>query len=314
MNSAAAIMFKKLKLIDEQEIQRLVEKQLRDYDPVIRTLGKLQTEMDSVLNRTDLSPEEKQALYQANLCKFLSMKNLDTKSNSLAKSTAIPPTDATKFLPGAAATSLRPLVNPDSVSDMSIFDTALNEAPAAAANAEFAPVNPVPSVFSNSAKDLSDEYPKSLSIDFNKIKGLKRHMSDKVNNIKDLIESNPNRIGVQNETGEIILDGKAIEKSSFYDLIKSLFVEDNKANLNGSRKFIDTLASMINSNSKNNIKDFCSRRETKRLLEESGSTTSTSIQKGTGHFESRKRKKYLNPTPPRFGSPPGKAIKVLYLY
>ena len=316
MNSAANI-FKKLKLIDEQEIQRLVEKQLKEYDPVLRTLGKLQREMDSVLDRDDLSAEDKQGLYQANLGKFLSMKNISGTSKAPTDPTPPPllptPTIAVSTTSKSAAEASP---KADSHSDISISD------PAPAAHLESNP-----DILSNSlaVKDQFDEPLKTVSIDFNKIKGLKPTSMTKVNNLKELIESNPNRMRVKDDTGEIIIDGNVVENSSFYDLIKSLYVDDKKSNLTGNRKFLDTLSNMINSDpQKIESANFVSRRDVKKILDEIGSasmmstssatsTSSSSLsQKGSGHFENRKRKE-IHPISTG-KKPPGKAIKVLYLY
>ena len=50
---------KELKLVDDHELQQLIEKQIRQYDPRIRSMALLEKEMGSALNREDLTPEEK---------------------------------------------------------------------------------------------------------------------------------------------------------------------------------------------------------------------------------------------------------------
>ena len=61
-NNSMAI-FKKLKLVDEMELERLIEKQLRQYDPKIHSMALMKKEMDQALARQDLVPEEKLALF-----------------------------------------------------------------------------------------------------------------------------------------------------------------------------------------------------------------------------------------------------------
>ena len=39
-------LFKKLKLVDEHELEQLIEKQIRQYDPRIRSMALLQKEME----------------------------------------------------------------------------------------------------------------------------------------------------------------------------------------------------------------------------------------------------------------------------
>ena len=67
---ASSNLFKKLKLIDEHEIQRLVEKHLRQYDPSSRTLANLHQDMDMVIQRDDITPEERIALLKATQNRF----------------------------------------------------------------------------------------------------------------------------------------------------------------------------------------------------------------------------------------------------
>ena len=64
MNQGA--LFKKLKVIDEQEVGRMVEKYLRQYDPALRLLANTHQEMGSILARNDLTPEEKFSLFKCN--------------------------------------------------------------------------------------------------------------------------------------------------------------------------------------------------------------------------------------------------------
>jgi len=67
--------FKKLKLVSEDELQRLKEKQIRDYDPKIKKLAFLQSEMDLLLNEdSGLNTEERLKLFQAAQQRFESFK------------------------------------------------------------------------------------------------------------------------------------------------------------------------------------------------------------------------------------------------
>jgi hypothetical protein len=70
MNTSSA-MFKRLKLLDEQELDRLIEKQIRQYDPNLRGMVAMRKEMDEVMGREDLNPEERIALYKSAQQRFL---------------------------------------------------------------------------------------------------------------------------------------------------------------------------------------------------------------------------------------------------
>ena len=74
--------FKKMKLVGEDELQRFKEKQIRDYDPKIRTLAFLQSEMDAILNAdSDLNAEEKLKLFQIAQNRYDSFKKQSAVTN-----------------------------------------------------------------------------------------------------------------------------------------------------------------------------------------------------------------------------------------
>jgi len=54
--------FQKMKLVEEGELLRLKDKQIRDYNPQIRSMSFYQNEIDDILNDTKLTPEQKFAL------------------------------------------------------------------------------------------------------------------------------------------------------------------------------------------------------------------------------------------------------------
>ena len=58
-------LYQKLRLVDDTELQRLIEKRLRDYNPTLTKRANLQLEMLGALERRDLPAEERLALYNA---------------------------------------------------------------------------------------------------------------------------------------------------------------------------------------------------------------------------------------------------------
>ena len=57
-NSSKQSYVKKV-LVDEAELERLQQRQLRDYSPELASLSRLKADMDSILRRSGLSPQEK---------------------------------------------------------------------------------------------------------------------------------------------------------------------------------------------------------------------------------------------------------------
>ena len=46
-------------LVDEAELDRLQQRQLREYYPELASLSRLKSDMDSIIRRSGLSPQEK---------------------------------------------------------------------------------------------------------------------------------------------------------------------------------------------------------------------------------------------------------------
>ena len=46
-------------LVDEAELDRFQQRQLREYSPELASLSRLKSDMESILRRSNLSPQEK---------------------------------------------------------------------------------------------------------------------------------------------------------------------------------------------------------------------------------------------------------------
>ena len=66
--------FLKKVLIDEGELDRLQQRQLRDYSPELQSMARLQTQMAEVLSRKDLSPQEKLSMLSGQQSRFDKIK------------------------------------------------------------------------------------------------------------------------------------------------------------------------------------------------------------------------------------------------
>ncbi len=64
--------------MSEDEINRLKSKQITQYDPQVRTMAFLQTEIDDILTRKDLAPESIMALFQSAQNRYHSLKRKRT--------------------------------------------------------------------------------------------------------------------------------------------------------------------------------------------------------------------------------------------
>ncbi len=77
--------FQKARLVNEEELSRLVEKQIREYNPNLRILGQIQLQQESILNNPKLSADEKLHLFKKLQQRFSYMKH-----TALAAPIAVP--------------------------------------------------------------------------------------------------------------------------------------------------------------------------------------------------------------------------------
>ena len=56
---AASKSYVKKVLVDEAELDRLQQRQLREYSPELASLSRLKSDMDNILRPSNLSPQEK---------------------------------------------------------------------------------------------------------------------------------------------------------------------------------------------------------------------------------------------------------------
>ena len=84
--------FIKKVLIDEGELDRLQQRQLRDYSPELQSMARLQTQMAEVLARKDLSPQEKLNMLSGQQSRFDKIKkDVGVLSGGPAPTPAIAP-------------------------------------------------------------------------------------------------------------------------------------------------------------------------------------------------------------------------------
>lgn len=105
-------LYKKLKLVDEDELHRLIEKQIREYNPELKAMVDRKLDMHKVLDQKDLTPEQKLLLLDANKQQFSQYQNkanfnLSSKDQTLP--TPLPPPPQ----PPPIEPSLSAVIEPD---------------------------------------------------------------------------------------------------------------------------------------------------------------------------------------------------------
>ena len=83
--------FRKFKLMSDEEIDRLKQKQLTEYNPELRTLAHLQTEIEGALERNGADTDEaKYALLQTLQNRFKAVKATAAPTQPVGLSTILP--------------------------------------------------------------------------------------------------------------------------------------------------------------------------------------------------------------------------------
>ena len=67
--------FRKVRLVDENELSRLVEKRIKEYNPNLNVLGRLQLQQDSILNEPELTSEDKLNIFKSLQNRFTNIKS-----------------------------------------------------------------------------------------------------------------------------------------------------------------------------------------------------------------------------------------------
>jgi len=293
-------LFKKYRLVDENEIERIIEKRLRQYDPTIHSMALMKKEMTDNLTQQNLFPEEKLALYKANQNRFGQLNKGFTTVNP-ATSTV-------------TSTSLKPITTIQSQMIQpadSISKTSLN---LSTSNADIAPLEDQSDddkeLIINAAQEINkfDHIAHGSAIDNSVIKNLHPRYSDKSSALINFLQQFSNRIAYDSKTHEAIIDGVQIPKSSISHLISSLYVKPEKLNLKGAEEFKTTFANLLSTEFKGKISSLVSQRPTIKnldnLMKQNGK------QKGKGIPAFFKRKLLSSSLSP----PPGKSIRLLKLY
>ena len=286
--SASSAIFKRLKLLDEQELDRLIEKQIRQYDPNLRGMVAMRKEMDEVMCREDLNPEERIALYKSAQQRFLKLRPTCTTDTTIIAAQPAPLIPALPASPAHGPTAQKAVEKP----------------------MENARISLASSSTSNPNQELNAQPEGKVKIP--------TRSKQKYDNLCSLIKGNTDLISLNSSTNELVLDGQTIPKSNFHNLISSLYSSDPKLNLEGEEVFHKALSKLIYRRGKGDPEEFVSRTSKVNQIaklkgDESdsvkGMDTGTVKQKGQGL---KRKNQFLNlhSSPP----PPGKSVKVLYLY
>ncbi|KAF0147100.1 MAG: hypothetical protein FD143_3110 [Ignavibacteria bacterium] len=307
---------KKLKLVDEQELTRLIEKQIRQYDPGLKVLANLRQEMDTVMEREDLLPEEKLALYKSAQLRFVKVKPV--LSSNLSSLVQLPtpshgPDHANPIGPLVAPAD--PMVAPSHVDPGVPIYAHADDLQKVAGSGP-----PVQLLDEEDAKEhvLNVKQEPSLQI------VVEPKYSKKLATLTSLLSENSSLISYDPGNGEMKIRGQNIKGSQYGDLVRALFHSSKNYNLNGQDKFFTALKEVFSGNTKHTPSELIVKKEYLSHFP-LPSTSSTSVEPTTSTSSTNTRHASSQPQHGKGGRlvshpfsctfrPPGKKLKLLKCY
>ena len=208
----SANQFRKVAFFEHDELKRIIQQQIKEYNPQLASMANLQAEMENDLTRKDLDADKKLKLYQAAKHRFDDIKN-DTN-----------------------VMTCNPLKTTTSTSQTK--------------NAVIPPPAPAPAIDSAVAKEEYDEEDtleeESDDDEHGKvdISCLEYQLPDrfqkKHEQLLEFLKKHQNKISAH-KNGSLILNGQIIDGSLFTDLIRSFYLANHSHNLLGRHRLLKVL-------------------------------------------------------------------------
>ena len=200
--------FQRMRLMRDEEYERLRQKQISSYDPELRVLARLEDERRSVLDSTQLNDSEKVALMNHIGSRMKEVRAINKNEEmvaGIAKKAAAPL--------GVALAAAGPVA----------------VAGASATSGEEA--------VDTKAGDLLKEKRELL------LNNLPSRAHEKANELLDYMEANPDHVSL-NEKFELVTKGKAVPDSNFLQLFESLFSGKSKHKIKQQKGIVQFLSGL----------------------------------------------------------------------
>ena len=207
--------FTKMKMVEEAELLRLKDKQIREYNPQIRSMSFYQNEIDDILTDNKLSASDKLTLIGV----------AEKRYNGIKSSTV--GTAAVKPGPTILAGISSGLVPKESASLVTGLAPTAVLAPGAVAADGVAAVD---APTETSTRRI--------------LHGIPPAMMKKATEMLNYIKEYPEHISYDKKNMEVTINGEAIKHTNFIDLFRSLYSNRRNYNPIGSAPFMSALSDM----------------------------------------------------------------------
>ena len=287
--------FKKLSLVSQEEMERLKQIDLRQYNPKLRAMVLLDNEMSNILNSPSLGHEEKMRIFNRAQSRFFSLfKSADASLNSEhnARNQYEPEDgeleDDEEDDQAGVQADLVQLEEPVSLRRPAADEaTALPKQPHQEAD-EFQDASALsPSSIRAAASLPAQGWKGAIQVHPNR--------QTKLLSLLDLIEKNPHVL-THDSDSQLVYHGAPVAGSKFKDLVEEMFQHKKSHSTKGLEKFLSALHELQLDSS------FISNSDMKaRYLHQIHPKKTRSIMGSSGEQSG-------------FGHPPGKRPNILRLY
>ena len=211
-------------LVEEDELNRLQQRQLREYSPELQSMVELRNNITDVLDNKSMSTAEKLNLFGTYQARFNKLK----KDTGILTS-SVPPIEA-KEVPAAP---IAPVAAPN-------VPVAAPVGPAPAPPNAPAPAPNAPMAAAAAPVVVEEEEPTEIAV---RNMGVQPMYENKARRLLDKIRENPEVLN-HNEIGEIVVNGRPIHGSSFNALFSSMVTANPDLNQPGIDQFLGALHTM----------------------------------------------------------------------
>ena len=291
--------FKTLTLVEEGELERLRQRQIKEYEPTLKSLTATQENIQKLFDDPDLDDEGKFKVLTALQERFGYLYN---KFKNSSKAIAVP-----DHAPAPAATpaATAPIA-------ATAVAAAAPVAAAAAATAGVTTKTGVSTVQPDSDMDLSGVFSSgsaNIPVTYEK--------KSKV--LQDFLNEHKSEI-CQNSKQDLVIDGVTIPNSSASDLVRSLFVKNQNMNLIGQANLLQKLKQLQVDPNMFSQRDVVSSLTHLKKVKNSPTSSSQSTSKTESQSGEGKRKSHHVSRTSSSSSlnnlliPPGKAPRLLHVF
>ena len=306
---------KKMTLVEKATMERLHQKKqsLEMFHPEEATMFQLQSHIEQILKTSKLSDEQKIRLLRESKYKLQRVKE---SLNPMVVAQAEQPLDS-----DVVDIATPPPLSPARSKSSSDIDKIPSEDFLDASGIPIeGPSTPLPSAapppLLTSLVASSSSTVSKPNIFSNLV--FENQYKNKYDKFKDFVKAHPGLLD-KNASGEAVIDGQTVQGSNFDDLIRGVFIKNDRLNKLGVPRLAVALTKAgMNKHmvSSSKFKELLSPRVKKVTSLTKLPTHSKSLIQGGKGFPKRKRggKPIPDGKRPQFAPPPGKRPKILFLY